>query len=1249
MQRMNRLLVAPFTFLLFFSASLLAAPPMINYAGQVRVAGQPFSGLGYLKFAFVNASGNETYWSHDGTSSGGSEPLGQVAVDVRGGLYSILLGNSAIEGMSEIDPFLFQQYEDVHVRVWFNDGERGFQQLLPDRPFASVPYALSAGTAGSTNIPSGAITPDKLGTEILTFLQPEVISQSLPRALFTGGQVDLSVEAEGKNLSYQWQKDGVAIPGQTSSTLSINSFEPARDAGDYTAAVTNIFGTVYSDPIPLSETSISTLAIRGEFPYEEKLEVSFDVTGNLELMVVVMGSSLDVSGASEDTQLSMEGKSTAALIAEQAAAEAHAETQRITAELVNATEEEKAALEAELAAAEAARLQAEDELGALIQNYYNDDWRSAGDEELLTSRNIPTLHQYESLLHQQLTEGSYRVTASDLRDMAGVVEIRFYIDGDYSPDQVQNIRVSGHLGQINHHIQYQSAPFQFSDHEYLSFSMAGLDGNAAASLLPLSASDLGELTFQTAENQPVDTILKAFPAQSPTGGGTLQYSLVDGLGDGDNSLFALESNGTLRAVQPLDYEAGSNLSLRILVTDENGASHYLVLSISVLNDPADDVATFQNLDTNVPFIPMDDPAGLFSSWVNSIAVEIGGDSLPYIQDEADREGSSEGYFYLDPMPVLAAGFTTPNIATTSFEVVAVSAYGVGVRSDPLTVTIGATGPTITGSADLTFELSSTLLKDLDPGITAADEFGSAITGESIVLSEISPGSYTGDSRLDSLDQLSDGETYAFTYQVTDSRGVMVEETRNVSIQVTAPTLTVTNFQSSNNVYPTNSPHDVNIVEFKDPWGELLPWLQSASALDLNNVDLTSLITLEIDGVEDTGFSSAAPDLAEGSHELVFEVIDPRYENGQTNSDWLDDLTTQLEQTLTVVRTPPVLTINFRAGDWPSYNGDGNTEGVIFPTFDFTATSSTGSDLTSEVTLSTGFASSTDENDGIERVSAFVTFTVTDSAGNTTTHTETGPSEDMGGMFTGYFDPFSSPPSSLSVDLSAVQLEMIWVEPGTFTMGQDGVATPVHEVTLAQGFYLGKYEVTQAQYEAVMAGNTDSLSATPSNWPNNPDRPVEMVSWEDIQKFLTRLNSLQAGNIPEGWAYVLPTEAQWEYACRAGTTTAYSWGDSISASDANWDHGSDANQTENVGQYSSNSWGFFDMHGNVWEWTADAYASYATGAQTDPFNVGTPGSDRVYRGGSWFNSGALLRSAYRSSVYPSIRLSGIGFRVGFQQQ
>ena len=250
--------------------------------------------------------------------------------------------------------------------------------------------------------------------------------------------------------------------------------------------------------------------------------------------------------------------------------------------------------------------------------------------------------------------------------------------------------------------------------------------------------------------------------------------------------------------------------------------------------------------------------------------------------------------------------------------------------------------------------------------------------------------------------------------------------------------------------------------------------------------------------------------------------------------------------------------------------------------------------------------------------------------------------------TGYTQTFSN--NFVSAYSGTKELEMIYCGPGTFTMGSPFAEagrqpdeTPQHEVTLTKGFYLGKYEVTQAQYQAVMTGNTDSLSATPSNWPNNPDRPVETVSRNDIQKFLTRLNTQQGGNIPGGWAYVLPTEAQWEYACRAGTTTAYSLGGSITSNDANYNN--NIGQTTDVGQYSANPWGFFDMHGNVREWTADAYASYATGPQNDPFNAGLSDSDGVIRGGSWYNSGPFQRSAGRANQNPAGRGQGeLGFRV-----
>jgi formylglycine-generating enzyme required for sulfatase activity len=257
----------------------------------------------------------------------------------------------------------------------------------------------------------------------------------------------------------------------------------------------------------------------------------------------------------------------------------------------------------------------------------------------------------------------------------------------------------------------------------------------------------------------------------------------------------------------------------------------------------------------------------------------------------------------------------------------------------------------------------------------------------------------------------------------------------------------------------------------------------------------------------------------------------------------------------------------------------------------------------------------------------------------------------GSNSTSSFDP-SNPPKTWTA-ASASDLEMIWVEPGTFMMGspttESGRSTSEtqHQVTLTQGFYLGKYEVTQAQYAAVMTGNSDGLSATPSYYSNNPNRPVEKVSWNDIQDFLARLNQSESTNIPTDWTYVLPTGAQWEYACRAGTTTAYSWGDSISSSNANYNR--NIGSTQDVGQYSPNAWGFFDMHGNVSEWIADWDSSsyYRSNAVTDPTGPAS-GSTRVIRGGSWGNTGPVLRSAFRGISSPSARSYDFGFRVGFQK-
>lgn len=248
-----------------------------------------------------------------------------------------------------------------------------------------------------------------------------------------------------------------------------------------------------------------------------------------------------------------------------------------------------------------------------------------------------------------------------------------------------------------------------------------------------------------------------------------------------------------------------------------------------------------------------------------------------------------------------------------------------------------------------------------------------------------------------------------------------------------------------------------------------------------------------------------------------------------------------------------------------------------------------------------------------------------------------------------FDP--ADPAPMLTVASAANLEMIWVEPGTFTMvspsypDSDGIIVGGNEVQTAinEGFYLGTFEVTQNEYQAVITGNTHGLSATPSQWPNNPNRPVEKVSWNDISVFLSILNNSESTRLPTGWAYALPTEAEWEYACKAGTTSAYSWGDSISSQNANFDESGIA-QTRDVGSYMPNPWGFYDMHGNVSEFVGELF-------RPDDLVDDDGGLGRGIRGGSWYTPKDYLRSSreyYTGEGSDDLRVFELGFRLALRK-
>jgi len=243
---------------------------------------------------------------------------------------------------------------------------------------------------------------------------------------------------------------------------------------------------------------------------------------------------------------------------------------------------------------------------------------------------------------------------------------------------------------------------------------------------------------------------------------------------------------------------------------------------------------------------------------------------------------------------------------------------------------------------------------------------------------------------------------------------------------------------------------------------------------------------------------------------------------------------------------------------------------------------------------------------------------------------------------------SAPKESLGkqavIDLGkGIKLEMVLIPAGKFKMGsplsEKGRFDPAtkigssvgdetqHEVTLTKPFYLGKFEVTQEQWEAVMGNN-------PSSKTKGAKLPVTDVSWDDCKELIKKLNASTKGN------YRLPTEAEWEYSCRAGTSTVYSFGDSLTNSDANINGGG----LKAVGSYRPNAFGLYDMHGNVGEWCEDWYGDYQAGAITDPKG---PAIEKchILRGGHYNCKELGVRSAYRNSDFgPAERYGYNGFRL-----
>ena len=234
-------------------------------------------------------------------------------------------------------------------------------------------------------------------------------------------------------------------------------------------------------------------------------------------------------------------------------------------------------------------------------------------------------------------------------------------------------------------------------------------------------------------------------------------------------------------------------------------------------------------------------------------------------------------------------------------------------------------------------------------------------------------------------------------------------------------------------------------------------------------------------------------------------------------------------------------------------------------------------------------------------------------------------------------PGKQPPQhNARVITNSIGMKLTLIQPGSFLMGSTkGGATanretPVHKVTLTRPFYLGVYEVTQEQYKKVVGEN-------PSEFPG-PKRPVDNVSFYKAREFCEILSQKEDAD------YRMPTEAEWEYACRAGTATEYPFGDSPDKlAEYAWFAKNSGKQTHPVGRKKPSPWGLYDMHGNVWEWCDEKYAEYLQGEQVDPFS-NAYSRNRVLRGGSWRSDARECRSAFRGSDKSKSRRNRYGFRV-----
>jgi formylglycine-generating enzyme required for sulfatase activity len=1104
------------------------------------------------------------------------------------------MGNTAMSGMGAIDPQVFAQHSDAKLRVWFSDGVNGFQQLSPDRPFASVPYAFSAGSAaiadGSINkamlgsdviadlnrtvtpqmIQSSSITTTQLNEQILKYLKPEITSHpQAPGLIFSGQSMNLTSQAEGKFLTYQWNRNGQPIAGATGPSFSIPEVNGTLHDGNYSVVVSNDFGSVTSTPTALQvdgTPSAHTVA-------SISMEMIFCPPGTF-----MMGSPSSESGRGGDETQHQVTLTNGFYLGKYEVTQAQYQT------VMNGNSEGLSTDPSSFKGSNRPVERASWEDAQIFLSRLNSIEQSAGRLPNGWKYVLPTEAEWEYACRAGTT------TAYSWGNDINSSRANYNWDGGANDgnDSKQTVNIG----------QFSANPWGFFDMHgnvwewvsdwkanYLSGAQTDPEGPASGSYRVTRGGSWGsggtrlrsaERSTNTPSNRNTGIGFRVgFQAVKPDGANP-ELELFGGAG------ITREAGQAWAEPGAAGHDArDGNLTASITVTgtvDMNTTGTY-VLTYSVADaagNEANATRTVTVVDTTHPVLTL-----------------LGDANMSQAKDSAWVDPGATASDSLD-------GNLTSSITITG----TVDVNTTGVYTLTYSISDGASNE---ANATRTVNVRKTHSVDLNSSVN-------------MEMLWVEPGTFTMGSPTNEVGR----DANETEHNVTLTQGFYLGKYEVTQAQYEAVMVGNSDGLSAT---PSQYSGNPNRPVEKVSWVDAQIFLTRLNAQQSANIPAGWAYVLPTESQWEYACRAGTSTMYSWGDSII-----------ASNANYASS---GLSQTRDVG--------NYAANPWGFFDMHGNVwewtadwyqaaYPIGNPVIDPTGPASGSSRVLrggSWAVGGPGLRSAKRKNYASSNRYANIGFRV-------------------GYQFTGEH----------SVDLNAsVQLDMLWVEPGTFTMGSPTTEAgrqadreDEHNVTLTKGFYLGKYEVTQAQYEAVMTGNSDGLSATPSNWPNNPNRPVEKVSWDDAQIFLTRLNAQQSGNIPAGWAYVLPTESQWEYACRAGTTTMYSWGNDINSSRANynWDGayntGNDFKQTRDVGQYAANPWGFFDMHGNVWEWTADwSQAAYPTGNPVlDPTGPESGEDFRVFRGGSWVYGGSILRSAKRNGFEPSDRSSELGFRVGFQK-